>query len=161
MFYIDLSASKRRFHSWTGGKEFAAINNPAWRVRTRQSYVTNGWHEMFVWPRWPLVWQTRSCYEENIRRIAKGSSLLNGGTFDIFTSCQAGVATRRVASHRIEIVREIASFERRSKRRDLSAFNGPALVKSCSRDFVNDFVKVISTGARCQQLAQAAKLFRN
>lgn len=137
---------------------------PQRRVRLRQSYVTNGWHEMFVWPRWPPVWQTRPCNEKNIRRIAKGRSLTGGHLIFSQAARQASrrVASHRVASHRIEIVaRDLASYERRSKRRDLSAFNGPALVKRLYRDFVNDFVKVISTGARCQQLAQAAKLFRN
>lgn len=68
----------------------------------------------------------------------------------------------------IVLARSRASKERRRERererkksREIYQLLMACARKKLHQDFVNDFVKVMSTGARCQQLAQAAKLFRN
>lgn len=101
------------------------------------------------------------------RRISNGwgdGERLNRGTPDIFTSCQAGVATRRVASDgnsaaiarsferdiddgsKKERDRETRERGRTRIRRDLSAFNGPALVKSCTETLSTTLSKLCQQG---------------
>lgn len=80
--------------------------------------------------------------------MAKGRSLTEG--HPIFSQA-ARRASRRVASDG-NSAREIASFERKNEReeeriqRDLSAFNGLALVKSCTKTLSTTLSKLCQQG---------------
>lgn len=149
MPYIGISASKRRFlNRRKKSSLLLIIPHGACGCDSRMS-LTGGMKCLFGRGGHRFDKHGRAT-RRNIRRIAKGRSLTGGHLIFSQAARQASrrTATRRVKSDR-NSARDLARLytrKRRSKRRDLSAFNGPALVKSCTETLSTTLSKLYQQG---------------